>query len=175
MDAPNTAYAPVLYTMPQLNGLRKGDYAVKPIGGTALRLGAMRKDRSYAAAMMDPRFSVLAEKDGFRRLGPAVQTIGSYQARSTFVLRSWARGHGDVEAMALLAERLKLSSDVAEKSYEAAVDPVEGFASDAKFDADGFKNTLQLRAEPEDQWGGSPPPAEKSFDLSYYEQALAGL
>jgi hypothetical protein len=39
----------------------------------------------------------------------------------------------------------------------------------------GFNNVLKLRAEIEGQWGGTPPPAEKYLDLSYYEKALAGF
>jgi len=197
VDAPNTAYALLLYKMLQLNGLRKGEYVVKPIGGTSLRLEAMRKERSHAAAMMDPPFSILAEKEGFRRLGLAVQVIGPYQARSTFVLRAWARAHADTlvryiqahveglrwamnpankaEAVALLAQRLKLGPDVALKCWELAADPVNGFAKDARFDLEGFKNVLKLRAEIEGQWGGTPPAPERYLDLSYYERALAGL
>ncbi len=197
VDAPNTAYAFQLYKMLKLNGLQKGDYAVKPIGGTPLRLEAMRKDKSYAAAMMNPPFSVMAEKEGLRSLGLAVQAIGPYQASGAFVLRAWAQANADTlvryiqayvealrwatspankaEAVGLLADRLKVSRDVAEKSYEAAANPVGGFAKDAKLDLDGFKNVLKLRAEIEGQWGGSPPPPDKYLDLSYYERALAGL
>jgi hypothetical protein len=50
-----------------------------------------------------------------------------------------------------------------------------GFAKDARFDVEGFKSTLKLRAEIEGQWAGTPPPPEKYIDLSYYERALAGL
>jgi ABC-type nitrate/sulfonate/bicarbonate transport system substrate-binding protein len=112
-------------------------------------------------------------------------------------MRGWAQAHPDLliryiqgfveglrwamdpvhkdGAVALLADRLKVTPDVALKSYEIAVDPVAGFAKDARFDVEGFKNTLRLRAEIEGQWGGTPPPAEKYYDLSYYERALAGL
>jgi hypothetical protein len=34
---------------------------------------------------------------------------------------------------------------------------------------------LKLRADMLGTWGGSPPPAEKYLDMSYYERALAGL
>ena len=56
-----------------------------------------------------------------------------------------------------------------------ATDPVEGMAKDAKFDMEGFKNTLKLRAEIEGQWGGKPPSPEKYIDLSYYDRAMAGI
>ena len=53
--------------------------------------------------------------------------------------------------------------------------PINGFAKDAKFDMQGFKNVLKLRAELEGQWGGNPPPPEKYIDLSYYNGAVASL
>ena len=197
VDAPNTAYALQLYKILQLNGLQKTDYAVKAIGGTPLRLEAMRKDKTYAASMMNPPFSVQAEKEGFRNLGPAVRWIGPYQGPGAFVLRSWAQANPDTllryiqasveglrwamspankaQAVALVAERLKLAPDVAARSYDLVTDPVGGFARDARFDIEGFKNTLKLRAEMEGQSGGAPQPPEKYLDLSYYERAVAGL
>jgi ABC-type nitrate/sulfonate/bicarbonate transport system substrate-binding protein len=197
VDALNTAYALQLYRMLQLNGLQKGDYAVKAIGGTASRLEAMLKDKSYAASMLNPPFSVMAEGEGLRSLGLAVRAIGPYQANGAMVLRAWAQANADTlvryiqayvtglrwamdpankdQAVGLLASRQKLSLDVALKSYEAAVDPAGGFSKDARFDVEGFKNTLKLRAELEGQWGGTPPVPEKYYDSSYYERALAGL
>ncbi len=197
VDAPNTAYALLLYKILKLNGLQKGDYNVKVVGGTGLRLDAMRRDKSLAASMMNPPFSMLADKEGFRNLGLAVKTIGPYQGPGAFVLRAWAQANPEalvryiqgfvegqrwalnpvnkVEAVVLLADRLKLPLEVAAKSYEAAADPVGGFAKDARFDIEGFKNTLKLRAEIEGQLGGTPPPPDKYLDLSYYERALGGL
>jgi len=69
--------------------------------------------------------------------------------------------------------KLKLSQDVAERTYRMLADPSRGFTPDAKFDRVGFDNMLALRAEME---AGRPPAApEKYFDLSYYERALARL
>ncbi len=197
VDAPNTAYALQLYKILKLNGLQKGDYTVKVVGGTNLRLEGMRKEKAYAATMLNPPFSVLAEKEGLRNMGSAVQMIGPYQGPGAFVIRAWAQAHPEVlvryiqgfveglrwamdpankdRAVALLADRLKVAPDVALKSYEMAADPARGFAKDARFDVEGFKNTLKLRAEIEGQWGGTPPPPDKYFDLSYYDRAMAGL
>src|SRR5260221_14789130 len=41
VDAPNTAYALVLYQMLRQNGLGREDYRVDPVGATGLRLAAM--------------------------------------------------------------------------------------------------------------------------------------
>ena len=197
VDAPNTAYALILYKMLQLNGLRKGEYVVKSLGATRLRFEAMRKDKTYSASMLVPPYTVSAEREGFRSFGPAVRAVGPYQAIGAVVLRPWAQANADTlvryiqgyleglrwamnpankgEAAALVAQQLKLNPDVAAGSYEAAADPVNGFAKDARFDLEGFKNVLKLRAEIEGQWGGTPPPPEQYIDLSYYGRALAGL
>jgi hypothetical protein len=78
-------------------------------------------------------------------------------------------------AIQLLIDRLKLSPDFAARSYAIVTDPAGGMAKDAKFDMEGFKNVLKLRAEIEGQWGGNPPAPDKYVDLSYYNKALAAL
>lgn len=74
-----------------------------------------------------------------------------------------------------MKDQLKLSDDYAAKTYAVVTNPVDGFAKDGKFDLEGFKNVLKLRAEIEGQWGGKPPAPDKYIDLSYYDKALAAL
>ncbi len=63
--------------------------------------------------------------------------------------------------------------DVAEKSVEGALGPRGGLDKDARLNAEGFRNLLQLRAE---MIGGlSDIRPEKYLDLSYYDRAVAGL
>jgi hypothetical protein len=50
-----------------------------------------------------------------------------------------------------------------------------GYAKDAAFDVEGFKKTLQLRAEVEAAGSGAAPTAEKYYDLSYYRAAIAKI
>ena len=65
VDAPNTAYALLLYKMLKVKGLERGkDYKVNPVGGTTQRLEAMTKDKANAGGMMNPPFSVRALKAG---------------------------------------------------------------------------------------------------------------
>ena len=64
---------------------------------------------------------------------------------------------------------------VAAQTYAVATDPPDNIAKDAKFDMEGFKNVLKLRAEIEGQWGGNAPPPDKYLDLSYYDRALASI
>src|SRR6266540_4342137 len=190
VDAPNTAY--------EDHGLNKGDYTVRPVGGTTARLEAMTKDKANAAAgVLNPPFAFRAREAGLKDMGPAATAIGAYQAGGAFVMREWAKANSDTlvryikayiegsrwaldpankdEAIALLAERLKLSPQIAAQSYAVAINPAEGIAKDARFDMAGFNNTLKLRAEIEGQWGGNPPPAKRYIDLSYYDRALSSI
>jgi ABC-type nitrate/sulfonate/bicarbonate transport system substrate-binding protein len=197
VDAPNTAYALQLYDMLAQAGLKKGDYEVKVVGATFRRLEAIREDKSIAASMLNPPFSVVAEKAGLMNLGSAVKAVGPYQATAGFVMRAWARQNEDTlvkylqayvegvrwsleaanrsEATGLLRDRLKLADDVAAAAYAIATDANEGFARDGKVDLDGFRNVLKLRAAHLGTWGGTPPAPEKYLDLSYYQKAFAGL
>jgi ABC-type nitrate/sulfonate/bicarbonate transport system substrate-binding protein len=191
VDAVNTAYAFQLYEMLRQKGLNKGDYEVKPVGGTGLRLDAMTKDKAMVAAMLNPPFSVRAEKAGLKDMGTAAAALGAYQGTSAFVLRNWGKANADTlvkyieayiegrrwsfdpknraEAVALLAERLKLSPDIAGQAYDSTK---HDFSPDGAIDMEGVKNVLKLRAQYE---GGTPADPEKYLDLSYYQKARAGL
>ncbi len=177
--------------------LAKADIAIVTGGDTA-RLEAMSKDKANAAAgVLNPPFSFRAVQAGLKDMGAAAKAIGSYQSDGAFVMRDWAKANGDTvvryirayvegrrwvldpankaEAIQLLVDRLKLTPEVAALSYAVATDPADPIAKDAKFDMDGFRNVLKLRAEIEGQWGGTPPAPDKYLDLSYYDKALAGL
>jgi ABC-type nitrate/sulfonate/bicarbonate transport system substrate-binding protein len=191
VDAINTAYAFQLYEMLRQKGLNKGDYEVKPVGGTGQRLDAMVNDKSMVAAMMNPPFSIRAEKAGLKSIDTAASALGAYQGSSAFVLRAWGAANADAltkylqayveglrwmlrpenktEAVSLLVERLKLPQDIATLAYEGTL---KGFNPDGALDMDGVRNVLKLRAQFE---GGTPAAPEKYIDLSYHQKALAGL
>jgi ABC-type nitrate/sulfonate/bicarbonate transport system substrate-binding protein len=197
VDAPNTAFALLLYNALKDAGLKKGDYGVKPVGGTMQRLRAMTGDRANAAGIMSLPFIFQAAAAGLKDMDSAARSLGAYQSDCMVVMRDWAKANEDVlvryikavvegrrwlldptnkaEATALLADKLKISPEIAARSYQTVAHPTEGFAKDARFDMEGFKNVLKLRAEIEGQWGGTPPAADKYVDLSYYGKALAGL
>ena len=195
VDAPNTAYALQLKKILLNNGLKEGaDYKILPIGGTSLRLRGMKENKDYKGAMLNLPFSLEAKAAGLKSMGRAVDLIGPYQANGTFVLRKWAGANRDTleryiagiiegtrwvmspankdAAAAMLAERLKVTREVAAQSWELMTDPKFGIAPDARFDMAGFKNVLALRAEIEGSWGGRPPAPERYVDLSYYQNAL---
>lgn len=197
VDAPNTAYALLLYKMLQLKGLGRGDYAVKPVGAAFLRLQALTKDRTYAGTMINVPYSIQAKQAGLKDFGAATTAIGPYLADGAYVLRSWAQANADVlvrylqahvaalrwmldptnkdDVVALMSERLKVPADIAAETYQVVADPQRGYAKDAALDEVGFRTVLKLRAEIEGQWGGTPPAPDKYLDLSYYRRALAGL
>ena len=193
VDALNTAYALQLKKILLINGLKQDDYKLNPIGGTGMRLRGMRENKDYKAAMLNLPFSIDAKASGLKSMGKATDIIGPYQANGTFVLRSWGQGHRDqleryiaglIEgtrwamspankeaASKILSERLKVSIETATKTWELMTDPKFGIAPDARFDMQGFRNVLALRAEIEGSWGGKAPAAERYVDLSYYEGA----
>jgi ABC-type nitrate/sulfonate/bicarbonate transport system substrate-binding protein len=196
VDAPNTAYALLLYKMLKTMGLERGsDYTVKAVGGTGQRLDAMLKDKSLAATMLNPPFSVTADKSGaLKSLGSPLAITGPYQAGSAFVLKSWATNHADVlvqylaaiiegarwardpvnraELVAIFVDKLKLAPDVAEECYKLVMDEAGGgLATDLAVNMEGFKTVLTLREEFEP--GAERRSPDGYFDLSYYKKALA--
>jgi len=194
VDAVDTAFAILLYKMLDLKGIKRSEYEVKPVGGSLFRYQAMTKDKTYAASMLNPPFSLQAVRAGLKDFGSAVSVIGPYQSDGGWVLRSWGQANGDVltryiqaniegirwalnpankaAMVAILADRLKLANDVAAEAFTFSQN---GFAVDGKFDLDGFKNSLQLRADMLGTWGGKPPAPEKYLDFSYYQRALAAM
>jgi ABC-type nitrate/sulfonate/bicarbonate transport system substrate-binding protein len=198
VDAPNTAYALQLKKILLMNGLKEGaDYKIHPIGGTGLRLRGMKENKAYKAAMLNLPFSLDAKASGLKSMGRATDLIGPYQANGTFVLRRWGQANretleryiaGLIEgtrwatspankdaAVKILAERLKVSTENAAQTWQLMTDPKFGIARDARFDMEGFRNVLALRAEIEGSWGGRPPAPDRYLDLSYYDNALKRL
>jgi ABC-type nitrate/sulfonate/bicarbonate transport system substrate-binding protein len=197
VDAPNTAYALQAKKILRMNGVQDADYTLKEVGGTLFRYRAMREDKTNAASMLNPPFSVDAVGAGLKSMGRAVDLIGPYQATGAWVLRKWAAANADTlerylaafiestrwavapankdAAAKMLAERFKLQPEVAARTWDLLADPKFGLARDGRFDAAGFRNVLALRAEIEGDWGGTPPPIEKFVDLSFYEAALKRL
>ena len=196
VDAPNTAYALVARKILKNNGLIDGrDYTLKLAGGTQGRSAAMVANPDLAASMVNPPFSFTVRERGIKSLGRATELAGPYQAQGAFVMRRWAVANASAlerymaayiegsryamdpanraEMTQLLVTRFKLPPTVAAQSYDALNTPGFGLAPDARFNLDGFRNVLALRAEIEGQWGGKAPDPAKYLDLSFYERALA--
>ena len=198
VDAPNTAYALQLKKILLMNGLKDGvDYKVYPIGGTGQRLRGMKENKDYKAAILNLPFALEAKAAGLKSMGRVTDMIGPYQANGAFVLRRWGQANRDAleryiagliegtrwavspankdAAVKILAERLKVGTDTAAQTWQLMTDPKFGIARDARFDMEGFKNVLALRAEIEGSWGGKAPAPDRYLDLSYYEGAMKRL
>ena len=197
VDAPNTAYALQAKKILLNNGLKNGDYQLKLAGGTLFRYRAMVEKNEGAASILNVPFSIMAKQKGAKSLGRTIDLLGPYQATGAFVMRAWASANAAVleryiaayiealrwalapanrsEANGLLVKWLKIPQDVAEQTYDMARDPKFGYTPDAKFDLEGFRNVLALRAEIEGQWNGKAPAPDRYFDMQYYERALKTL
>jgi ABC-type nitrate/sulfonate/bicarbonate transport system substrate-binding protein len=197
VDAPDTAYALQAKKILLQHGLAEGkDYTVKPVGAGRLRFKAMAESKDNAAAILNLPFTVEAEQMGMRSLGRTVDLLGPYQAGGAFVMRDWARQNGETlerylaayveslrwvrdganraAAVRLLVGEFKLPEAVAQRTYELLVDPGFGFNVDAKFDAEGFRNLLALRAEIQRK-GEEPVAPERYIEFGYYQRAVEQL
>jgi ABC-type nitrate/sulfonate/bicarbonate transport system substrate-binding protein len=197
VDSPNTAFAILLYKMLDVKGIKRGEYQVRGLGATQLRLQAMLKDKDNAAAgILSPPLAMTAEDAGLKNMGAVVDVIGPYQSDAGFVLRSWAKANGDtlvryiqanIEGIRwalnpsnraalteVVAARLKLAPAIVTRSLQFA-DAQKAYTPDARLSLEGFRKVLQLRAEMLGTWGGKPPAPDQYLDLSYYDRALKGL
>mgnify|MGYP002135173831 CR=1 FL=1 len=195
VDAPNTAYALVARKILKNTGLIDGrDYRLLPIGGTESRVNAFSQSPDNAVGMLNPPWTYVAQSKGARSFGMVKDIYGPYQAIAPIAMRSWAQANAGalerylaayiegcrmtmdpknrIEVIAVLRQRLNLTEEVARRSYEGLIQPGHGLARDCRFDMDGFRNALALRAEMEGQWGGVAPAPGKFLELSYFERAL---
>lgn len=197
VDAPNTAYALVAYKMLAMNGLPRGTYEIKPTGGTFARYELMFNDPTAHASMLNPPFSLQAEDRGLRRLSTVTEAVGPYLGNAGWAMRAWSRANPDVvhrylqayvegirwmlapanadAVTALLAERLRLSPELARRNLALLTAPGTGSAVDGRFDLQGFRTVLAVRAEVLGSWGGTPPAPDRYLDLGYWERAVASL
>ena len=193
-DVANTGWSFVLYEILRRQGLGRGDYSIREVGAPFQRFEAMRQDRTMAAAILNPPFAIRARRAGLKDMGAVVEAIGPYQGTVPYVLRAWAKANAGAliaylqacieglrwsldpanraEVIRLIETQLNLPGDIAAETYAAATDPVNGLARDAALDLAGFQTMLKLRAAFE---GSAPLPAERYFDLSYRQRALAAL
>jgi ABC-type nitrate/sulfonate/bicarbonate transport system substrate-binding protein len=198
VDAPDTAYALQAKKLLLRFGLREGaDYTVRPVGAVVHRYRALIDDKSNAGGVLNLPFNIEAEEHGLKSLGRLIDLLGPYQAAGAFAMRPWVHAHAEeverylaayveslrfvrdpahkADCIALMRDKLKLSQATAARTYAQLVDPGFGFTPDARFDPQGFRNMLALRAEIERRGGAVPPAAEKYVDLDYYERAMGRL
>ncbi len=191
VDAPDTAYALQVKKLLAQHGVQPGDYTIKPAGAGVYRFKGMVEDKNNAAAILNLPFTVQAAQAGMKSLGRTIDLLGPYQAAGGFALRAFAEQNRDTverylaayveslrwvrdpanraQAVSLLVSEQKLATDIAERTYEQLIDPAFGFTPDAKFDMEGFRNMMALRAEVEGKTTAAP---ERYLDFSYYARAM---
>ncbi len=197
VDAPNTAFALLLYKMLDVKGIKRSDYKVAAgrrdapapcgdaegqdlFGGDALAAGIDPggESRPEGSRIGGQRRRPLSVR---RRMGAALLGQGPCRhahplhpgecrrhplgAQSHQPRRADGRRRGAAEAAARGRRRNRCK----------IADDQKGFATDARFDIEGFRNVLKLRADMLGTWGGKPPAPDKYLDLSYYDRALKGL
>ena len=198
VDAPNTQAALLLKKILLLSGLKPNlDYQLKTVG--TRRLPEMQAHKEYAAGMLSGTSAILAKRQGFVSVGMSSKLIGPLLYHGSFARRQWAQDHADllmrfvaanIEAqrwILLPANRAKvieiimdssnpeIPAEVAAEAYAGMVNGPGALTKDLRFDVSAFENFLRLRAEVEGSWGGSPPPADRFYDLSYYDKAMAKM
>jgi ABC-type nitrate/sulfonate/bicarbonate transport system substrate-binding protein len=191
VDAPDTAYALQVKKLLAQHGVAPGDYTFKPAGAGVFRLKGMLEDKANAAAILNLPFTVQAAQAGMKSLGRTIDLLGPYQAAGGFALRAFAEQNRDTverylaayveslrwirdpanraQAVGLLVSEQKLAREIAERTYEQLIDPAFGFTPDARFDRQGFRNMMALRAEVEGKTTNAP---ERYLDFSYYDAAM---
>lgn len=197
VDAPDTALAVQMKKILRVNGVRPGvDCELKPLATGAQRLVEMRANRNYAGAMLGPPTSLQAKREGFVSLASSTAAIGRLQGTSVYVRRPWASDHGELlvrylaavveaerwlmapahraDVVAFIEQSWEVPRQIAEDTYAIGMGP-GGWDRDLSFDVDAFGKLLALRAEIEGTWGGTPPPADRFYDLTYYRRALERL
>lgn len=199
VDAPDSGYAYVLYAILGQHGLQRGvDYQVVIVGGTPLRLAALRAG-TIDATLLNSDSVVRAGNEGMHSLGTVEEVASPYLGGVAVARESWLRANPAVavgflraycraqawamdpsnraEAIALLTNPATPPA-VAGQIYDLLLGPT-GLVRDARLDRKGLMAVIRLR----DQFGGFEEeqnlafldtPASGLFDLGYYRRATNG-
>jgi len=186
VDGANSGYALVLRRLLAENGLMPDDYRFVEIGGSQERFDAL-KSGPCVASWLNPPFDRNLFAAGFGSLGTTSQFFPNYPGSIAAARRSWATENADrlvafirafrgachwlkdpankAAAIALLPERLHISSDLASRAFDAFVKKAL-----PSIDAAGLQQVIGVYWEAE----GLPEPKgapAKYMDLSYQQRA----
>lgn len=171
VDATDTGFAFVLYTILEAAGLTRGtDYEVVRHGGVLSRMEQLLAGNA-AATLLSNGLELVAASRGLRRLAGVNDVVSPYLGSVIAATDVWLEGNREVEArfrdgyeQALafvvdpsnrdrvvreVAQARELSIDVAEAIFSAEL-RTEGLARSTTIDAAAAENVLRLRA----RWGG---------------------
>ncbi|HXP81466.1 MAG TPA: ABC transporter substrate-binding protein [Verrucomicrobiae bacterium] len=192
VDARTTGYAFVLFDILRRNGLEESDYKIEKVGGTTLRWDSLREGKQSGTLLSAP-FNFLASEQHFNELARAIQVIGPYQDNVAATRSSWAkenrtkviafiRGYAQAidwlhdkanreEAISILLNNVKMSPELAERTYDELLDPKDGFFRKARVNTEGMRTVLALRSRYANAKKVLVDPL-KYYDSSYYDAAM---
>jgi ABC-type nitrate/sulfonate/bicarbonate transport system substrate-binding protein len=198
VDAPDSGYAYVLYDILAQHGLVKGvDYSLVIIGGTPLRLAALRAG-TIEATLLNADSFVRARSEGMNVLAPVSDIASPYLGSVASAPNAWLQANPGVavgfvrayvrgqawamdpanhdEAIALLETLPNTPAPIAEAIYAQLNGDPTGLIANARLDRTGLLNVIRLR----DENGGFETaqnlknldtPSSGLFDLSYWQRA----
>jgi ABC-type nitrate/sulfonate/bicarbonate transport system substrate-binding protein len=193
VDALTTGYAFVLLEILRRNGLERGDYDIRRVGGMVQRFNSLR-ERHEDGTLLSAPYNILAKDHGLIELVKGTAVLGPYQGNVAAARRPWAESHeAEVvafirgyreaiawlyqparreEAIGILVRNLpQMSRAVAEASYAELLSPADGFFRNCDISLQGMKCVLDLRSR---YGSGARPLADpmKYCDLRYYQAAV---
>jgi ABC-type nitrate/sulfonate/bicarbonate transport system substrate-binding protein len=195
VDALTTGYAFVLYDMLGRNGLDRGTYQIRRVGGMVQRWNSLH-DRNEDGTLLSAPYNLLASRCGFVDLVKATTVLGPYQGNVAAARQSWAKAHPSqviayirgyreaiawlyqpenrAEAISILRRNLsQMPQDIAEASHAVLLDPDDGFFRTCEIDLDGLACVLDLRSRYGEPKATLSDPL-KYCDFTYFEQAVGG-
>jgi ABC-type nitrate/sulfonate/bicarbonate transport system substrate-binding protein len=193
VDALTTGYAFVLLEILRLNGLERGDYDIRRVGGMVQRFNSLR-ERNEDGTLLSAPYNILAKDHGLIELVKPTAVLGPYQGNVAAARRPWAesneaqviafiRGYREAiawlyepahreEAISILVRNLpQMPRTVAEASYAELLSPADGFFRDRDISLQGMNCVLDLRSR---YGSGARSLADpmKYCDLRYYRSAI---
>ncbi|CEP69350.1 SsuA/THI5-like [Moorella glycerini] len=188
VDGISSGYALLLRGLLAQNGLQEGkDYELVAVGGTGERFGALASSLA-AGAFLDGPVDLVAEVQGYRRLGSNLDYLPSYQGTVAAARREWALVHQDVlvryikgyimaqdwlhdetnkaEAIQVLRQHVDVPEDIAGQTYDRYVS-WRVFNAKAGLNIEGLQQVIKVMVQT-GELAASPPDPAKYYDLSYY-------
>ena len=94
VDAPDSGYAFLLYELLRMNGLRKGDYEIVPLGATGYRLEGLQQGR-IVAGLLSHHHEATAVDEGFRILADTRERFGGHPGVTAATTTGWAEANAE--------------------------------------------------------------------------------
>jgi NitT/TauT family transport system substrate-binding protein len=187
--SPGGYYDVILRAMLTANGLNAGDYELRSIGNSSLRLPAIQSGQITGAIMGDPD-AFTARAAGLRSLGTVQQFVHDVQYTGYAVDDGWAKAHPDLvvgflrgvlraiawindpankeEAKRVYGQISQLDDAFLEDVYDQMVTQ-KMLSTTGRPNMKGLENIQALTY----QYGGLQfiPPLDSWVDMSYLEQA----